>query len=181
MEQWKRTVFPLVLLFSAIMFDGIIASLFREQLQTGWGLMIPRLTLLCLIVLAFYLRPPHITTLSLIFGFIYDSYYSGYLGIYMVSFAFVGYLVWQLRPIFHTNVFIYLLMSIIMVTIVEFFLFGVYRTLGVAMVSPQEFLVQRLGATLVFNGVIMLCCSWPLDRFVQFIVRTDNKRYKQTF
>lgn len=181
MEQWKRALFPLLLLFSGLMFDGIVSMLFRPQLQTGFGLMTPRLTLLILILLAFYLRPSHIVTLSLVFGFIYDSYYTGFLGIYMVSFAFIGYLILQVRPMFHTNVLIYVLLSIVMLTIVEFFLFGVYTTLGVAGMSLADFIGQRLGATLLFNGLVMLLVSWPLDRFAQFIVRTDNRKYKQSF
>jgi rod shape-determining protein MreD len=181
MEQWKRAIFPLVLLFAALMFDGIGAALLREQFQSNMGLMVPRLTLLCLIILSFYLKPSHITTLSLVFGFIYDSYYTGYLGIYMASFVFVGYLMMQLRPMFHANVLIYVLLSVIVITIVEFFLYGVYRTLGIAMITPQAFIAERLGATLLLNSVMMLVLSWPLDRFAQFIVRTDERKYRQSF
>lgn len=178
MEQWKRAVFPLILLFSAMMFDGVLTMLFHMQLQTSFGMMVPRLTLLFLIIFAFYLRPSHVTTLSLVFGFMFDSFYTGYLGIYMASFAFVGYIVLQLRAIFHQNVLVYSLLSVILLTVVEFFLYGVYRTLGVTLLAPQEFVVQRLGATLLFNAVLMLIISWPLDRLTQFIVRTEDKKYK---
>lgn len=181
MEQWKRTVFPLILLFSAIMFDGVIAAVLREHLITDWGLMIPRLTMLVLIVLAFYLKPSHLVTLAVIFGFLYDSYYTGYLGIYMAAFALISWFVLQLRTVFHTNILIYILLSVIMITVLEFFGYGVYRAIGITSISPQEFLAQRLGATLLLNSVLMLILSYPLDKFVQFIVQTEDRKYRQGF
>lgn len=181
MEQWKRTVLPLITLFSTVMFDGIITVLFREQLSSDWGLMVPRLTVLSLIVFAFYLRPAHLIVLAVLFGFLYDSYYTGYLGIYMATFALIAYVVLQLRGIFHVNVFIYVLLSVILLTLLEFFLFGVYRALGIGMISTQEFLAERLGATLLFNGTIMLIASYHFDKFVRFVVKTDEKKYKQNF
>lgn len=181
MEQWKRTVLPLITLFTTVMFDGIITALFREQLNTSWGLVTPRITLLALIILAFYLNHGHLIVLALLFGFIYDSYYTGYLGIYMASFALIVYIILQLRGIFHVNVFIYVLLSVIMLTILEFFLFGVYRVLGVTTLSVQAFLAERLGATLLFNGGLMIILSYPFDKFMQFVVKSEEKKYRQKY
>jgi cell shape-determining protein MreD len=49
------------------------------------------------------------------------------------------------------------------------------------MITPQAFIAERLGATLLLNSVMMLVLSWPLDRFAQFIVRTDERKYRQSF
>ncbi|GAA0487084.1 rod shape-determining protein MreD [Alkalibacterium sp. s-m-22] len=177
MEQWKRVVIPIVLLFFSLLTDGLIVALFTEQLNVPFGFMSPRLFVLVVIMLAFYLEPRHMIILTVVFGFIYDSYFSGLLGIYIAGLTLIAYFVMQLRKIFDTTYLIILLVSIIMITFLEFFVFGIYTVLDLTTMGVQNFMAGRLSASLLFNTVIAVFLILPLKYVIQSmgIDRKDNK------
>ncbi|PRY83920.1 rod shape-determining protein MreD [Alkalibacterium olivapovliticus] len=174
MEQWKKVIIPIVLLFFSLLLDGLIVSLFYEQLSVSFGFMSPRLLVLVVIILAFYLEPRHMYTLTLVFGFIYDSYFSGILGIYMAGLTLVAYFVIQLRRIFDANVLIMILMSVIMLTFLEFFVFGVHKGIDLTALTTQEFLATRLSASLLFNTISAIVLVFPIKQAIQ-LIQSKNK------
>lgn len=99
-------------------------------------------------------------------GFIMDAYYLGFVGIYMATFllavAFVSTIKGAIRP----NVLSYTLSSILVLTISELVIYGIMRILGITSMDFQVFIVSRLSATLLFNGLIMLIFSFFVDRLI---------------
>lgn len=176
MQNFKRILIPIVLLFITLLLDGVLTSLFTAELQTAIGIMVPRLFVLTVIILAFYLEPRHIYILTLVFGFIYDSYYSGILGIYMTVLILIAYFVIQLRPYLETHLWVILLMSIILLTVNEFFIYGVYRVLDLTHITVQVFLAERLGATLALNTLFIMILGYPLKKIVESIKTEKNER-----
>lgn len=179
MSQWKRILYPLGLLLTALLLDGLLVAQLKEVLLTDFGIIVPRLTVLVLLILAFHLNFRHIITLSLLMGFIYDSYYTGYLGIYMTIFTLIVYVLLQFRGFFQPNLIIYALLSIIVITALEFFVFGVYRAINITTMNTQVFLVNRLGVTLLFNGIMTLIIGYPIDKVAQSIIQKDEIRFKK--
>lgn len=179
MSQWKKILYPLLMLLIALILDGVFAAQLKGAFGTNIGMIIPHLTLLVLLILVFYLSFRHIIILSLLMGFVYDSYYTGYLGIYMAIFTVIVYVLLQFRNFFQPNLIIYLLLSIIVVTILEFFVFGVYRAINITSMSTQEFLLERLGATLLFNGLATLIIGYPIDKITQNVVQKDEISFKK--
>lgn len=80
MHQWKKSIFPAGMLLVLLLFDGLIASYFNQVLYTSLGYVTPRLTIVGLMLLSLYLSKGHLLTLTLIFGFLYDSYFTGFFG-----------------------------------------------------------------------------------------------------
>lgn len=179
MSQWKKILYPLILLLVALLLDGVLTAQLKAVFSTDVGTIVPRLTVLVLLILSFYLSFKHIIWLSLIMGFLYDSYYTGYLGIYMATFTLIAYVILQLRSYFKPNLLIYVLLSIIVITLLEFFVFGVYRAINITQLSMQLFIVERLGISLLFNGIMMLIIGYPVDKIGQKVVQKEEMRFKR--
>lgn len=176
MEQWRRVIIPICLLFFSLLLDGVIVSLFYERLDVSFGFMTPRLFVITVIVLAFFLEPRHMYILSFLFGFIYDSYYSGILGIYIAALMIISYFILQLRSVFEPNYLSIVLVTIVMLTLSELLVFGIYRTIDLTSLGIQEFVATRLSASLLFNSVAILLLAIPLTYSVKLI--TDKSKEK---
>ncbi len=176
MSDWRKITIPVLLMFSTLLMDGGITFLFREQLNSSVGIMVPRLIVLTLVMLAFYLEPKQLFILSLVFGFIYDSYYSGILGVYIAAFILIPYLVVQIRQIIIPYFYVILLVNIVILTAMEIFVFGVYRAIGVSDLTLQLFLVDRLGATLIFNTLVFLVIGYPLKQWMKVLMNSDENK-----
>lgn len=174
MSNWKKITMPIVLLFITLLIDGGVTFLFRDQLNSSIGLMVPRLIVIALVMLAFFLEPKQLFILSITFGFIYDSYYSGLLGVYIAAFVLISYAVIQLRQIINPYFYVMLLINIVCITLLELFVFGVYRAVGIIDVSLPLFLTDRLGATLVLNTGIFLIIGYPLTQWIN-VITVDNE------
>lgn len=103
---------------------------------------------------------------AFIFGFLMDTYYLGFFGIYIVSLIIIVYTTDILKGILQPNIITYTMLAVIEITIVENFIYGVIRILGITGISLQEFLVTKLAATLLFNSVTMLLISYFIHRLV---------------
>lgn len=77
------------------------------------------------------------------------------------------------------NLLIYVLLSIIVITLLEFFVFGVYRAINITQLSMQLFIVERLGISLLFNGIMMLIIGYPVDKIGQKVVQKEEMRFKR--
>ncbi|HLR92273.1 MAG TPA: rod shape-determining protein MreD [Atopostipes sp.] len=166
MHHWRKNLTVILLLFSSVLIDGFIQSAWTSSLQTSIGLIVPRTILLMFIILSFHFEPNFILINAAIFGFIMDTYYLGFIGIYMASLVLMVYLTYHLKRLIRPNVLSYTLISVLGITLVEVIVFGIMRILGITTLSFQLFLVSRLSATLLFNGIVMLVFSFFIDRLV---------------
>lgn len=166
MYNWKPTLFAILLLFLSVLTDGFIASSWTGSLETSLGLIVPRIIVLMIIILSFHYKEGFMLGSAAVFGFIMDTYYLGFIGVYMASFMLVAYLAYNFKRIIQPNVLSYTLVSVIGLTLVEVVVYGIMRILGVTSISFQMFIVTRLGATLLFNAVVMLIFSYFIHRFV---------------
>ncbi len=107
---------------------------------------------------------------AFIFGILMDTYYLGFFGIYIASFLLIVYATDTFKKILQPNVLTYTMLSVIITTIVEHFIYGVIRILGLTGISLQEFLVTRLAATLLFNSVTMLLISYFVHRLIYHVL-----------
>lgn len=149
-----------------MLFDGFLSSFWTPILYTSIGLFIPRTIVLVIIILTFYYPRKFMYGIVALIGFIMDAYYLGFIGIYMAVFilavAFVSTIEGRIRP----NVVSYTLSSILVLTVSEIIIYGIMRILGVTSMTFQIFIVSRLSATLLFNGLIILIFSFFVDRLI---------------
>ncbi|GEK91560.1 rod shape-determining protein MreD [Alkalibacterium kapii] len=180
MANWKKITLPIFLLFFTLLLDGGLTFLFREQLSTAATLIIPRLVVLTLIMFSFYLEPRQLFILAFASGFIYDSYYSGVLGIYIAAFIMIQYLIVQIRKMINPHFYTILLVNIVILSLMELFVFGAYRIIGLADMTLQLFLVNRLSGTLIFNTVVFLIIGYPFREWIKMLVKVDENKAGMT-
>ena len=153
-------------MFTAVLLDGFVTSLFSAQLNTEMGLMVPRFVFLIIIILSFHYEQSFMYINAALIGFIMDAYYVGFLGVYLASFILVITIVAGLKKTMNPNILSYTLVSILGLTASELLVYGIMRILGVTSMAFQTFIVSRLSATLLFNAFVMLVFSYFIHRIV---------------
>lgn len=166
MKNWKQILLPFFLMFTAILLDGFVSSVFSMQLNTNIGLIIPRFVFLVLIILCFHYESTFMYVNAALIGFVMDSYYLGFLGVYLASFIMIILIVMSLKRTMNANVLSYTILSILGLTASELMVYGIMRILGITSIAFQAFIVSRLSATLLFNAFIMLVFSYFIHRFI---------------
>lgn len=167
MNRWKRILFSLFILFLALIIDGLIAFYGGSVLNTATGIMVPRLIVLVLVILTNYVHSPAIYYIAIAFGFIYDSYYVGFFGIYTVGFFATTYVLVHFWRQVYSSFIVYILAGLFSILMIEVFAFSIYHVLDITQWTLKEFFIFRLGATLVFNGTMMAFIFWPIDRIMK--------------
>lgn len=166
MKQWKETILPLFLMFVAILFDGFVANIWTDHLVTDIGRIIPRAIILMIILLSFHYNQKFMLVSVAVIGFLMDAYYLGFIGVYMSAFMLLVTIVSSMKQIIRVNPFTYTLVSILGITATEVVVYSIMRILGITSHTLQMFIVTRLSATLLFNGIVMLLFSYFIHRLV---------------
>lgn len=165
-HQWRKTILPLLILSFSLLLDGALTGIFQTQLSGDFGYMIPRVIVLSFLMLSFYLPTSQLIILSLVFGLLFDSYYSGILGIYAAAFTIMVYGVSKVRKIFYPNMAMIGLVGVIAMSMVEFFVFLTYRLINLVNMDFSHFAARRLGPTLLLNGCLYLVLYYPLKKMI---------------
>lgn len=166
MNNWKEKILSIVLILSSLILDGFVANYWSQALDTNYGLMIPRTIFLVFIILSFHYTKNFMLTNAVIFGFLMDTYFLGFIGIYLTALLAIVLMIFKFKEVVHGNVMSYTLLTIVIITMIEFFIYGVIRVLGISGMNIQEFLVSRLAATLFLNTIVMLLSSYFIERLI---------------
>ena len=153
-------------MFSAVLLDGFITNMWMGALDTNIGRIIPRMIILMIILLSFHYNQKFMLGSVAVIGFIMDAYYIGFIGVYMAVFILVVTIVSNLKQLMRANPLTYTLLSILGLTASEVVVYSIMRMLGLTTYTLQMFIVSRLSATLLFNGIIMLLFSYFIHRLI---------------
>lgn len=167
--NWKTTtLIPLVITFCFLL-DGLLTAIFSAQFLEGTKTMTPRLIVLVLILMSFYIPRSRMLVYGVVFGLIYDSYYVGILGVYVLLFPLIIYLTEKLKKILNPNPIVIGMMVIINISLIETYLYLFYQMLGYTTINWATFLADRLGPTLLLNLVLFIIVFYPLKRIIERI------------
>ena len=165
--KWKINVFAPMLILFGLLVDGLISGMFSEYLYTENGnVMVPRLIILILVMVSFYLPRNKMIIYAIIFGFLYDSYYVGVLGIYVAIFPLIVYVTDKLNQVLNPNPITIGMMVFINLSILETMLYWIYKILGFTMIDMNTFMAGRLGPTLLLNLVFFIVAFYPLKKAI---------------
>ncbi|MEK6190672.1 MAG: rod shape-determining protein MreD [Carnobacterium alterfunditum] len=162
------TLMPLVITFFFLL-DGILTVIFSEQFLEGTKVMTPRLIVLVLILMSFYIPRSRMLVYGIIFGLIYDSYYVGILGVYVLLFPLVVYLTEKMKKVLNPNPIVIGMMIIVNLSLIETYLYLFYQVLGYTTINWATFLADRLGPTLLLNLVLFIAVFYPLKKTIERI------------
>jgi len=106
---------------------------------------------------------------GIIFGLIYDSYYVGILGVYVLLFPLVVYLTEKMKKVLNPNPIVIGMMIIVNLSLIETYLYLFYQVLGYTTINWATFLADRLGPTLLLNLVLFIAVFYPLKKTIERI------------
>ena len=158
-----------ILIFLGLILDGIIMNVFSSQLIDGSYTLVPRLTVVFLIILSIFFHKQPLFQYALLFGVIYDSYYIGIIGIYTVSLASCIYLLKRSYNFLTITPSTVLLIYVLSLSYVEVLSFTIYVILGYVEMPFSMFLVTRLVPTLLLNVFFLGCSYFPLQKLSQWM------------
>lgn len=169
MHTSKRIYWLPILMIIAFLMDGVMMNHFSVFLIESGYTLVPRIVVITLVLLTFIIDHSSMFWFAVIVGFMYDSYYSGILGVYMAIFAVIVRVIGHIRGKISINPFTLGLALIFLLTITETGVYIIYTLIGIQHLTVQQFLVQRLGSSLILNIVLYYLLYIPLKNFALWV------------
>ncbi|CAJ1228785.1 MULTISPECIES: rod shape-determining protein MreD [Lactiplantibacillus] len=160
-----KIIFPIGL-FIALFLDGSLSNVFAGHLFSYPYTSVLHLVLLWLIFAIFLDDRDDLAIgiWSTFVGLVFDWYYTGIIGVYMIALPLVVYLCRQIKPWLDLNFLTLLMVYIINLTIVEAFAYIWYSMGHVINSNLADFAVFTLGPTIAVNLAIFVIAYYPMRR-----------------
>lgn len=153
-----------IFLFIGLVSDGIVMNVFSRYLLDQSVVMVPRILLLLFVIFTLFFPKQPLFLYSLLFGVMYDSYYTGILGIYITAIASCIYLLKRSQKFISSAPIMAFVVYILSVCYVEVVVFAIYTLIGLASMPFAMFLSTRLGPTVLLNLFILILFYYPLHK-----------------
>lgn len=175
MKSSRRIYWVPLVMIVMFLLDGVVMNHFSPLLiESGYTLM-PRMVIITLVMLTFWIDNPRMFWFAVIVGLMYDSYYSGILGVYMAIFAAIVRFAWVIRGRMSLNPFTLGVALVVLLSLTEVSVYGVYHIQGFTAMPWRDFLVQRLTSSIVLNLVLYYILYFPLKKFAQWITASSRE------
>ncbi|WP_106497019.1 rod shape-determining protein MreD [Lentibacillus sp. Marseille-P4043] len=161
----KRLFIPLIL-FLVVILEGVALELLPTRLVTGDFLIIPHWALVFLVYVSmFYDKENTYSSVfyGIMFGMLIDIVYTGVLGVYMFTYAFVIYIVQGLKKLLHANIYVTILLGIFGIILGDFTIYIIFSVIGITEIAWQHYIIYRLLPTVLAN-LLFLLILYPLVR-----------------
>ncbi|CAM3027936.1 rod shape-determining protein MreD [Lactiplantibacillus plajomi] len=160
-----KIIFPIGL-FVALFLDGSLSNVFAGRLFTYPYTSVLHLVLLWLVFAVFLDDRDDLATgiWAAFVGLVFDWYYTGIIGVYLISLPLIVYLCRQVKPWLDLNFLTLLMVYIINLTIVEAFAYTWYSLCDVVNSGLADFAVYTLGPTIALNLAIFVILYYPVRR-----------------
>ena len=114
-----HTYFIPVVLYVLLILDGFLINAFPGQFVSEEYILVPHLALFGFVLFSYYFPKQPMQLYAVLFGLLFDSYYSGILGVYAVAFAVIVYFVKKMQRFLAENVFVLALLFIVAIVMVD--------------------------------------------------------------
>ena len=161
-----HTYFIPVVLYVLLILDGFLIKAFPGQFVSEEYILVPHLAVCGFVLFSYYFPKQPMQLYAVLFGLLFDSYYSGILGVYAVAFAVIVYFVKKMQRFLAENVFVLALLFIVAIVMVDSFVFGFYSLMDITQLDFSAFASERLGPTIVLNIVLFIVIYYPLFKLV---------------
>jgi rod shape-determining protein MreD len=170
-----RAMLPF-LTFIFFIVEGTVMQVFSpEWFGISDMVLIPRFVIVMILFISFFLKRSTALIYGLIFGFLWDVIYTDLIGVYFFSMTFTAYLIASISKIFHPHLIIALFLSLFGIIILEFQVYGLYTLVGIAELTTDDFLNQRLFPSLILNGVFVILIYYPLRKHFMILKEANHQ------
>lgn len=161
-----KRFFLLFAIFTTFVSESIFVDLVHVPYVTEDQIVVPHFLVVAIIAVTAYTTQGFGIFCGVLFGFLYDVVYTEIIGIYTFSYPLLAYLTRHALKWFHNNAFVLVLLSMISISALEFFTYGIYTVIDVTNMDVQNFTYNRLLPTLAVNAVVSLLLIYPFKRFI---------------
>lgn len=163
MKSRLRIIFPIGL-FLALFLDGSLSNVFAGSLFKYPYSSVLHLVLLWIIFAVFLDDRDELPVVawSAFAGLVFDWFYTGIFGVYLIALPLVVYLCRQIKPWIDLNFLTLLMVYIINLTIVEAFVYVWYLISKIVTSNLADFAVYTLGPTIAVNLAIFVVLYYPV-------------------
>lgn len=161
-----KRFFLLFILIIGFVSESIFVDLIPLSFLSDEKRVVPHFMVVMIIAVSAYTTQSFGIICGLLFGFLYDVFYTEVVGIYTFSFPILAYITRIVLKAFHNNAFVLFLLSLISISLLEFYTYGLYLLIGTTRMELNEFLNNRLLPTIVVNAAIALLLIYPLKKLI---------------
>ncbi|MCZ0756670.1 rod shape-determining protein MreD [Anoxybacillus sp. J5B_2022] len=168
----------LFLPFLAILFfvsESLFVDLWPKSIWYEHYIFAPRFLLIFILFVTVYVTQTHGMVYGLILGGLYDVVYTEILGVYLFSFPLIAYIAAKAMKWFHNHLVVTCFLSMIFVSILEFYVYGIQLFIGKTAMPFEQFYSYRLLPTLLVNALFLLFFSYPLKQWLVKIERYERE------
>ncbi|GEL77454.1 rod shape-determining protein MreD [Tenuibacillus multivorans] len=158
-----RSLYLPLISFILLVLESVAVGFLPETIMASDLYYIPHWILVfSLLVLLFYDQEHtyHGIVNGVIFGFLFELVYTDLLGIYMLAYGIVLYLIHLLIKVLQQNFAVTLLLATISIIVAELILYALYLMVGQIDLAVTEFIRLRLIPT-VLSNILFLLVIYP--------------------
>ncbi|MFC7060774.1 rod shape-determining protein MreD [Halobacillus seohaensis] len=155
MMRFFIAIFLLILL----VMQGMAMSLLPAKIVYSDLLVTPHWVLCFIMLVAIFFDKDdtyHSVWYGIIFGLLIDVVYTGVLGVYMVTYAIVAYVIHGLQKWFHANFIASLLLVMVGIALADTLLYIVYSFVQITDISWGDYSILRLLPTILANALFFI-------------------------
>lgn len=170
MRKW----FLPTLAFLCFILESVFVSVLPSELFEMERIIVPRFVLIIVVFITMFTNVRTGMTYGFILGILYDLLYTNLIGVYMFGLTFLAYVVAWVMRVLHINTFTVTLISLLMITVLDFYIYGVQLLLGNTTLIAADFLAIRLLPTLILNLAFVILLFVPLKGQFFKIIDTNS-------
>ncbi|KRL00087.1 rod shape-determining protein MreD [Liquorilactobacillus capillatus] len=165
-----RYFFPIGL-FIALFLDGVLSQVFAGTMFTPSLAIESRIVLLWIVMAVCFGKIDHIILWTVLAGLVFDLYYTGIIGAFVVIMPLIVYLTKLMYRFFTPSFIVVLLIYLIDITVATVVFYWINLLIGFTNVSMAGFIGLSLGSTLAYNLAVFVLLYFPLQRFFESFSR----------
>lgn len=170
-----KRFFLLFAIFTTFVSESIFVDLIPLPIISEEQIVVPHFLIVALIAVTAYTSQGFGILCGILFGFLYDVVYTEVIGIYTFSYPVLAFLTRHALRAFHNNAFVLVLLSMVSISILEFYTYGIYLAIGVTKLDLHTFINSRLLPTLTVNAFVSLLLIYPFKQFILSLHLEQNE------
>lgn len=168
----KRLLLPLIALL-CFYGSSVFVTFLPLDIISSDRVLVPHFLIIFILLMSVYYHNTTAVLYGFIFGFLYDSFYTEVLGVYLFIFPFVTFLTSRIMKVLNSNWIVTSIVILLNVSLLEFIVYEINFLIGKTDWDIAAFADLRLWPTLVLNAVFIIIFSYPLK---QLLLKLEKER-----
>ncbi|WP_203361603.1 rod shape-determining protein MreD [Bacillus sp. REN10] len=166
----KRFLLPLLM---TILFysDSVFMSWIPARAFEGEYVLVSHLFVIALLLMSIYFDRNTAIKYGFLFGFLFDIFYTGILGVYMFFLPLLVYITSKMVKVLQNHLFIVAFIILFDLFLLELIMFQLNTFVSRTEMQMPQFLSIRLWPTLMVNGIFYLFVAIPLKHVFEKLRR----------